>query len=510
MKMVNMPHLKYALYAALAGGAIVSAAACGGGGSNATPATTNAGAAIPNQTTSTYNGPTGGITITFAIPARTAVSQRLRDQVESVYGPRSQNASLLTLASMTTDAKVKAAALSRKAAADASEAKLGSRAPQFISPSTYSALFILAPGNGYPYYGQGVEEAVTCSSTNCTISIPSAPVGTNLSGSLFLYDSSSYLIGEGVTSGITVTANQNTPVTITINGVLAFVGETISGVTPPLQAYPAGATNFTVGLTAMDADMNAITTSTTPSSVLVDQYFNQVSGFTITPTATDGQGYSVTPDVCVNSCPGTGTATVPLNADLTLPSTTYAYPGTGTEAQLVFTATPNSAGGNPTPNPYYSYFHSGSPKSITYGSQTLAVKQAQLQWTNPNNNGRTSGLVFTASTSPTVWNLEFASPSNSNQPIFNATETIPAAASTITLSDNGNCGSVLYGGTPYVPGAGMPQSTTDLAVTLNMASTTPSNQCQVIATDDQGRTAYLAIYVDSTSINISNKARTAR
>ena len=463
--------------------------ACGGGGSSSTPATVTASplavaSVNPNQSVNNVAGPTGTMTLTFAIPKMTEPDPTLRARIKARYGSKLTDAHIRTMANTSPTAQIRAVGLQQNRYAQAVEAST-KRNPEFVSGATQYAELVLTQGSTVAFDG-----TVSCPETSntCTGTFQ-VPSGNGYTLSLYLYDDCEYLLSVGTLSNVNVAVGSNSPVTVTLNGVASYVDVTTSATTP-FVATPSGAqSSFSLNVAPLDADDQVITTP----GILLDESLKQVSSFNVTLDST----YSdVTP---------TATQSLAVNAALTVAAGTYNYTATGSEMSVVWDVTPVEIGSPITSaaacGPFCDGVYAPSDGS---GQLSVMVTQPSLQWTSQSSGYQLTDVSTGQSSSETA---EFPAPVAASF-MFGLSESIGYTGN-ITLSDNGNCSGVVY---QYTPGLATPAPYTALSVSpyvqIHLAYPQPSsNNCIVTATDGNGLTANLTLLIDSSSLTIQSSAR---
>lgn len=471
-------------------GAIL-AAGCGGGGSSSTPSTVSSPAPLssinPNQGVNNFTGPSSQVTVSINVPARAPVSKAIRSKLHQLYGPRSLDKNVRSMANTSPTASIRAAGLQQDRWSQGVFQRTG-RDPSFVSNATTFMEFVLTDVNNNVL----VDQTGGCTTGNCTHTF-TVPIGTSYTATLYLYDNCDFLLSAGSVGNVSVVAGVNPGLTITLNGVVTYFDVETTGATTPFLADPSGAQSFNVTVTPLDVDFNGHTTVTTPG-VLIDSTFTQITSVNLAldPTATD-----VTP---------AGTTSVPVPPNLILAPTAYSFSGTGTETQVMWTATPVTTGVPIVP----SFNTWGSPQTTAARTLTITDNAPTLTWTNPNNYPLASGDPQFAATSATNWNVEFPLQTNSNSYTFGLNENATVGFTSITLSA-ANCGIspvIVASYNPAVPGTYL-YSALSGGVQFTMGSTGPTSTCVVTATDDAvpARTATLSFFTDSSNLTIQSKTR---
>jgi hypothetical protein len=439
-------------------------AACGGGGSTAAPPVATPAAtatSAPVQTINNFTGPSSQVTVSITVPTRAPA--------ESNSPAQKIATSIRSMANTSPSAAIRA------------------RAPQFVSPGTQVMEFVLSNANNDVL----VDDTASCNSSNCTSTF-TVPVGSGFTATLYLYDGSGgYLIAAGTTSNVTVVLGANPGLTIVLNGIAAYV-DVETDASTPFFADPSQAQTFHVTMVAEDADRNPITTP----GVLLNSSFEQITSIQLAPDQGD-----VTPN---------GATTVAVNPNLSLNSTSYTYAGTGSEPEITWSATAVTTGGAIVPS-FYSGRNPASPSPL--GQLSESVTQPALSWTNTNNYPQQPGDPhFTGdggSPGQTFWQLEFPNPANSGSYTFGIDSNVPGYSGNVTISDNGSCAGVLQSD-GYSPSGSRPYSALSTGVTITMNSNAASGTCELIATDNASRNAFLEIHVDQSTFTIERHARSTK
>ena len=485
--------------------------ACGGGGgSTTTPAQVATSPAAPTvvasmnpiQVVSNVAGPTGKLTLSLKIPKLTAPSAALKARVVARYGKKIGDSRIRMMSTTSPSAQIRAAGMQQNRYA-ASLEKTGRRSPAFISPgspnNTYEYVELVLTSGGSTVY----DGTVGCFSGQCNAEFDSVPVGGPYTLSAFLYDYCSFLLGAGTTTNVSVQQGENQPVTVTLNGIVAYLDVTS---TATLINDPSNASNFTENVTPLDADQNIITSP----GVLLDENFNQITGVSLTlnPPNPPATPY---PDVSPIAA-----QTLSVNPDLTIPAATFNYAGTGTELEIDTIAAPITSGQPVVPAVLTGVYGGYSSPSPASGSGAVVITIPPLMWT-----ALQSPYLFTPLTTTgqsTSYAAEFSGPTAGNYE-FGLQESAAAFSGTISLTDNGNCGSV----SSYNPALGTQTSYTafptpapsgspgvQIQMTLNNNQTQSS--CVITATDSAAnpRTSTLNLYVDKSSLTIQGKARSSK
>jgi hypothetical protein len=530
---------------------VLAACSGGGGGSSTTPALVGNPnvnvTAQPGQQVNNVGGPTAPMSITIRIPQRPQLSAAIRAKLHKQYGPKHADAHIRSIANTSPTASIRTAGQAINRAAAAAE---GRRGAQYVGSQTSEMEFILSTGSGIAY-----DSLYPCSNVSGTCTgVFNVPLGT-YTASLLLYDDCGYLLSAGSTAGVVVTAGTNSPLTISLDGVVAYF-DVETNASTPFIADASEAQSFSVTVTPADADYNQITTPGT----LIDESLTVIGGVSISHDP------SLSPDVS----PSTSPTLMPIPAGPSpLPSATpvactgatvctfsfaetFTFYGTGTESNVNFTST---------------YFTTGSPivpflgsagGAYGYGvstgviccentykpSGTLSIQNVPVQLiiTNPmglpNPQGspgyyiNSSGQIFDPQfaqvygsqgnglDSGGLWLIEFPGLMNAGPGTFGFQEVTVSQSplpipfnGNITFSDNGLCSGVLAypSSAPYAS----PDPNYGKEVTLNaynLSSPNPGSNntpCIMTGTDSstQGRAASLAVLYDSSTLTIQNHAR---
>jgi len=541
-------------------------AACSGGGSSPSPSVGNSNLQAPPQSfgaPTTITGPAGNVTLSITIPQRSGASAARSAAIHKLYGPKHADAHIRSMANTSPTASVRAVGAQINRYAAQLEAS-NRRGAQYIAYGTrYMELVITDASNNVV-----VDKANYCYGTTCTGSY-SVPVGTGYHVSLFLYDDCAYLLSVGTVAGVNVTQGATTPVTITLNGVAAYVDVEPNSPLNPFIADASEHQTFNVGATLIDADYNTIWAPGQP----VDESLKAISGISVVLTDSNGSTPTdVTPTATqiISVSPFPGTSPVPYQYT----TTNYTYAGVGSEKSVVWSATTTSSGsplvasslatGECAPSPGCGPY---SPNGRTYasGSGHINVTPVQLIFTNPEGflcpvgtgatpapcsapgQGTLNPLPGSSpSTSPSsnpsanpssspgnqnqsnlfepqfsqanasAWALEFPNLYNPGSGYVGLQEystyyqiAIPFSG-TVSLTDNQGCNNVVeYGSSPLSFTAG---NTNVVLTAFDRTSLGPTNTCQLVATDSSpfSRTAYLSVYYDNPSLTIQSHARSAK
>jgi len=471
---------------------VILAACSGGGGSSSAPSTVASPVAVasmnPTQVNNNFTGPSSPLTVSIKVPARTAPPAALTAQLNALYGMKHNDAHLRMMSNTSPTASLRALGMQQHIYAGQVEASTR-RDPTFISGATQFMEFIISSGATVL-----VDDTSSCNQSSCTATFQ-VPVGSNYTATLYLYDDCEFLIAAGSVNNLTVTAGNNSPLSITLNGVVAYFN-----LTPSVGSFIADSTesnnNVTFTAVARDWDEDVITTP----GVLIDSNFHQITGLTVTQNAADVTSASaVTMPVLPNLSFGTSTPA-------------FSFAGTGSEPSVTFTAT-EVAGTQLVPVLYNPA--NGSPASTNPGTVTLTDYPVAVSWANnPTTpypiSGEVDGPAFTAST-PAV--LEFPTLSQasgvytgSGSVALGLTSNAPNYTGNVTITDNGSCtGVVTYppASTPYQTFAASPYV---VLTTYNLGSA--ESACALTATvDATGQTSVLRVDYDSSSVTIQNKVR---
>lgn len=492
--------LRTSLTALGAAGAIVAIlTACGGGGGSS-PAPQAAPVAplpaSPNQTVSNFSGPSAPLTVSIKVPSRTEPAASFIANIKKLYGNYRTDKHLRTMANTAATPALRTLGVQVHSNAVKYE-QATRRDPTFIPGATYYMEVVVSDAANDTVYVDSMYNG--CSTGSCTSTV-NAPVGTNMNVTIYLYDDCDFLIAAGTAGGVSVTLGNTTPVTVTINGVVAHFTIT-SNAQQPFLADPSGAQTFQVSIAAYDWDGDLITTNTNPASVLLDSNFDQITGvnFTVQGGATDITTAQAMP---VNVNP----------ADLSFPSFNYSFAGTvpsegGTEPYL---DAAEVAGSQIVPNLNEECCGtSGTDDGIYY----MTINATSLNWTNqggypvvqgdPTFNSEGGGGNYT------YYALEFPLPTNSNTYTFGLTDNSTTFGGNITISDNGNCtggGGVVSSYSPALGTTAYTLLNGSPYFQITMGSNGATSSCAVYASDGTN-TSELDIYTDSTSLTIQSKVR---
>jgi hypothetical protein len=455
---------------ALAASLGVFATACGGGGGGsattpaAAPATVPTG--VPFQGVSNFSGPTGKVTVSLKVPPAPKTPASAATRAKAAAFLASHAGKIRTLANTSPTASIRAAAASA----------IASRKPAFIPPNIWFLEYVLTDSANSTVID---DEEGSCDSESCTNTF-NAPIGNGMNVTLYLYDYNDYLVAAGTAGGVNVTLGNNTPVNITLNGVVTFFS-ILSDNNGPFLDDPSGSTSFNLSVYPEDEYGDTLSTP----GVLLDNTFTQIGSVSLT-VDTDTTSNTAQP--------------LAANSDLSFGPSAFTYRGAMQEGSINFTATEVPTGGPLVP----SFNTSGSVADTQLGALTINTTPTSLQWTNPNN--------YPILASDPVTNLpnssgtaEFPLATNAGTYTFGLLDTSTTFGGTITLSAL-NCGGVT---TTYAPALG-PQSYASLSsgsyFQITMGSAGATNTCVITATDGQ-TSATLNIYTNQSSIVIQGKAR---
>jgi len=468
--------------------------ACGGSGSSPTtpltltsPASSSTSTPNLNQEVFNTSAPTSKVTVSFKLPKAAPANPATRARLMSLYG----NQNLRTLGTTSPTAQIRAVGLS------------SGRNPQFVSGTTFYVELIITDSNN-AILSDGVNTCASPNSGTCTAQF-NAPIGTNLTASILLYDVNQFLLGAGSSTAVTVVAGANLPLSVTVNPVASYL-DVESGaanfINDPSKAQAA----FNVTVTPRDADMNA---EASPG-ILLNQQFVQITGYTLTPQ-TSINGSTITPTAI------TPTAAMTLTPD---PSTlvgtqSYAFSGTGIDPLERWAVVPVALGTNMLP---FAPNVAAGPQfsGVTFPTTALnSVSMAYpvtpgLQWTGitpggasppPNDNG-----TFNAAPALAVYTSEFPS----LQPTtvsYSLIDNVPGFSGNITISDNGQCIGII---SSTVPSEGSPTLYsligTNGGVSVTLTPSATGGGCALIATDGFSQTT-LNLFFDKTNLTIQSTAR---
>lgn len=449
--------------------------ACGGGGGTTTapaaiPAPTTPASSSPVQEINNFTGPSSKMSISFKIPSK-APSQAQRAQLTSVRATKAVSALRRTIANTSPSAALRA---------------LGQKKPAFISPQTYVVEFVLTDSSN----NVQVDDSTNCYQLECSMTFD-APVGTGFTGTLYLYNTSYYLVGAGTYTPISVTLGNTTTVPLTVNGLVAYIAIQLSNNGPFLDD-PGTQPTFTVTPVAEDYNENVITTP----GVLIDSNLYQIG--------------TVTLSVDTDTLPSAPQTLTP-QADLSFLPVSYTYQGETQESSINFTATANETGASPYVPVLYTW---DDPYPTQVGSNSISITPTSLNWTNqggypvvqgdPTFNNEGGGGNYT------YYDLEFPLGTNSGTYTLGLTDNSTTFGGNITISDNSGCTggsgvvasySPALGSTAYTLLSGSP------FFQITMGSSGATNTCVIIATDGTN-TSQLNIYTDSSSLTIQSKIKT--
>ena len=466
--------------------AVLTACSGGGGVASTAPATiASPGAAAsmnPNQVINNFTGPSSQVTVSIKVPARVAPPAGLNAKMKALYGSWEKDAHLRSMRNTSPSASIRALGAQIHDYATSIRQSTG-RDPTFISSNTASMEFVLSSGTSV------LVDAVNnaCNTSSCTATF-AVPVGSGYTATIYLYDNCDFLIGAGSTANVTVNAGNNSPLLITINGVVAHFNVT-STATTPFIADPTQMQNFNLNIQALDWDNNVITTP----GVLLDSNFDQITGLSIAVDAAD-----VTPaNPPVTLLPNLSFAPVPYN-----------FAGTGTEATVDWTAT-EVHGGQLVP----SFNTQGNAQGTDPGTLTITDVTPTLQWVNSNNYPQAATLATDPQLagggtigSTAIEYINFPTQQNTNTYDIGLLETIANYPGNVTITATGCAGIIgAFPGaaTPYLTFASSPW------VMIRMASSaTSAGVCDLLATDGAGRTAELIFNGAQSNLTIQNTART--
>jgi hypothetical protein len=471
----------------IAAGTIVSLgvilAACSGGGSSSAPATVASPIAVasmnPNQVVNTFTGPSSQLTVSIKVPARTTPSAALMAHLKSINGMARNDKHLRMMSNTSPTASLRALGMQQHIYAGQVEASTR-RDPTFISGATEFMEFVISSGATVL-----VDDTSGCNQSSCTANF-TVPVGTNYTATLYLYDDCGFLIAAGSVNNLTVNAGNNTPLTITLNGLVAYFNLSSSAasfIADPSQSN----SNVTITGTALDWDGDVITTP----GVLLDSNFNQITGLTLTQDGPD-----VTP----------ASAAFPLQPNLSFgPSAPFSFAGTGSEPAVNFTATEVS-GSQIVPNLYNP--QNGSPAGTNNGVLAITDNPVSVSWVNnpttpyPISGDNNSPLFIQAS--PAV--LEFPTLNGDGTVALGLSSNAPAYTGNVTITDNGACGGIVsYNGasTGYQMLAASP-----FVVLTSSSQSSSESSCALTATvNATGQQSVLQVDYDSSTVTIQNKVR---
>jgi hypothetical protein len=479
----------------------LAVAACGGGGSGtspvAAPAPTMSAMVIAPVTNG--SGTTSKMTVSITIPSRTShPNATARAALIAKLGNRATDQHIRTMSNTSPSASIRAVGTQLLAAGRAYTKSTG-RAPEYVSPDTYYMELVLTSGATVAF-----DQPVQCQaqSNTCTATF-NVPVGTNLTASLFLYDSCDYLLSAGATSNVTVTTSGPNNVNITLNGLVAYLEVEPQPQSTPFVGDPSQAqSNFPVTIIPVDADYQQILTPGT----LIDNTFTSITSISVTPLTLDQNSNPVTN---VDVTPS-GSTSITVPANLTI-SQNYSYAGTGPESYIEWTASAVTSGSPLVPNvasgPGGTGYTANAPQT---GTSTEPVTLVLLTWTNPLGypiTTQTGSPNFTQTWNygnPTTAQIEFPSLLEAGPGSLGVNDSLPGYNGTITFTDNGQCSGVISYPTP------MPYSTLQSSPYVLLTAYTlvaPESGCTVTASDGIGHSANLNVYYDNESLTIQGKAR---
>jgi len=506
---MRAPHVRTSIVAtALLLGAIL--AACGGGGGGGTsPSLTSDSSSIPpnTQVNTSFTGPTSQLSVTISIPRHTESAAEVaarRTRIQAIYGKKTANASIRTMANTAASPQIRALGQKLNARATALEKSTG-RSPEYVSSGTdYMEVDVYS---GSTLIQDSTQECFVSAST-CSDTI-TVPVGTGYTVSMYLYDYCYYLLSAGVANNVSVTAGQNNPLTINLDGVVAFLDVTS---TASSVVFGGGTQTVPVGVVPVDADYNTITT---PGS-LINNAFVPVTGATLTLASAYTDVTPTTPQ----SLPVPAPAQSPPTAFEFGPAT-YTYTGTGSEPSVQWNVA-EVASGNPiiTTVPYLGTDAQNETQSYSVGVVPRSIFiGADGSYTIPTINGFPAYAVSTSAPSmSTTTSVEFAAPTPAAIQVgLSVSANFNDAGAALTLSNDGCSNGIVEGSltssfpsptpsTPPVPGATMPPSG-NYAFTFDASTSQGAGQCSFTITDSNNLSAVTTLYVDSTTLTVSGKAR---
>jgi len=468
-------------------------AACGGGGGGgsapaqvAAPVPAPTGTEMGNQTVNNFTGASSQVTVTIKVPPQNAPPPGMDAHLRAQFGAKITNPYIRLISNTSPSATIRTVGAQQHRYAGDIERSTG-RSPAFVSGATNFMEFVLSSGATVL-----VDDIRTCNTNSCTATL-TVPTGTGYTATLYLYNNCAFLLGAGSVGGVSVVQGANPPLTITINGVAAYIDMAVTN-TLPVIADPLEAQPFTVTLTPRDWNGNAITTP----GVLLDSNFNQITGINVSQNGVD-----VTPaTTAVTPAPNLSMTTIfnfaGTNALTPIGATTITF--TGTEV----------AGSQLVPALYTGGHVAGGTNIYT---ASVLDTPATLMWSNPvgyplaatiaQDPQLFAGGIFNGTT-PEEY-IEFPTAVNNNTYMIGLAENVAAYAGNVTITDNGQCGFIFSYPTittPYQTFAASPY------VQIHMQSNSPSGGlCSLTATDVAGRTALLNFYVTQSNLTIQNKAR---
>lgn len=546
MRLVGMRSTIYGIGAL--GALAITVAACGGGGGTSTAPSVAPSSALPTTISpsdgyTNYSGPSAPVTVSVTIPRGTGVQNSANvGRLVKIFGTRSKNALIRTMANTSPSASVRAAGARVRAYVAQFETKsiasTGSRRePQYVGNQTSYMEFVVMNSSNTIMLDQAIGCEVTANQCTGTFN---APVGTGFTVALFLYDNCGpYLLSAGALTNQTIAGGTTNNISLTLNGVVAgFVlttnpaSDNYGGYSVQnsnlfsvneLELYQGFTQSFTVTPQAWDADGNQLTTP----GVLMDATFTQIASVNVQPT---NAPVGISPTASQN-------LPIPASGNLAPGATgTYTWDGTGTETSIGFTVTNNYTGSPLIPSAITSSTCAPSTCNSAQNSigslyaannaLTLTVEPPGLAWTNTYGNisnyiNQSSNPAGVFSGSGPNYALEIGTPPEAgptpSAATYNLTltENLPYASNTISFSDNAQSGGPCVGTilnslpgsfTPVWPYASAQTNNSVTSIPLQIIASS-NGSCEIEAEDTPGNITYLTINVNNPSITIQQRNR---